>query len=172
MNLGLGMPEDAAFVSGLNLYSEVPSHLSIMVAVDQAVRASTDNINSTTVQLEYLSGSTSWVSVAHRVTLVSNCSGTGALLRLTPLGILPQNHQVRVRFAPEFKDIVGNANIVSVVVGSFLVGTATDPETGAPGPKATNSRRSSRSERTRRSRSRTPRPRSSILAPTGATRDS
>jgi hypothetical protein len=135
VNLGLGMPEDPAFVSGLNLYSEIPSHVSLVVAVDQAVRASPDNINSNTVQLEYLSGTTNWISVAHRVTLVANCTGTGALLRVSPSGILPQNHQVRVRFASEFKDIVGNANIVPVVIASFLVGTATDPGTATPGPE-------------------------------------
>jgi hypothetical protein len=134
VDLGLGMPQDAAYLSGLNLYSDVSSHLSILIAVDQSVAATPDNINTNTIQLQYLSGTTTWIDVAHSVTLVANCSGTGALLRVSPSGILPQNHMVRVRFAAEFKDIVGNANIIPVVVASFPVGVATDPGTNTPGP--------------------------------------
>ncbi len=134
VDLGLGMPQDPAYLSGLNLYSDVSSHLSILIAVDQSVQASGDNISPSTVQLQYLSGNTTWIDVAHTVELVANCSGTGALLRITPAGILPQNHLVRVRFAAQFKDIVGNANIIPVVVAAFQVGVATDPGTGTPGP--------------------------------------
>jgi len=132
--LGADMP--AGFTAGLNLYSDVATHVSILVAIDQAVESSADNVSSDTVRLEYQSGSGAWIGLAHNVVLEGNCVGTGALLRVTPTGILPQNHLVRVVLTRDFKDIVGDSNLVAVTVGSFLVSTATDPGTSTPGAAA------------------------------------
>ena len=132
--LGADMP--VGFTGGLNLYSDVATHVSILVAIDQAVESSSDNVSTDTVRLEYQSGSGAWISLAHTVVLEANCTGTGALLRVTPTGILPQNHLVRVVLTRDFKDIVGDSNLVSVTVGSFLVSTATDPGTSTPGAAA------------------------------------
>jgi hypothetical protein len=129
----LGADTPAGFTSGLNLYSDVSSHLSILIAVNQAVGTSSSNISVNTVRLEYLTGAGSWQGLAHTVSLVANCTGTGALVRVTPTGILPQNHEVRVVLTQDFRDIVGDSNLISITVGSFLVATATDPGSSVPG---------------------------------------
>jgi len=120
------------FTSGLNLYSDISTHLAILVAINQAVGASEVNVNPDNVRLEYRDVSGVWHSLAHTVTLEANCLGTGALLRVTPTGILPQNHLVRVLLTRDFEDLVGDANLVALAVGTFLVTTATDPGDTAP----------------------------------------
>jgi hypothetical protein len=130
----LGADTPAGFASGLNLYSDQSSRVSILLAINQAVESSSDNVSTDTVRLEYQSGSGAWLSLAHTVVLEANCTGTGALLRVTPTGILPQNHLVRVLLTRDFKDLVGDSNLISVTVGSFLVTTATDPGTSTAGP--------------------------------------
>ncbi len=132
--LGADMP--VGFTAGLNLYSDVATHASVLVAIDQAVESSSSNVSTDTVRLEYRSGSGAWISLAHTVELEANCVGPGALLRVTPTGILPQNHLVRVVLTRDFKDIVGDSNLVAITVGSFLVTTATDPGTSTPGAAA------------------------------------
>jgi hypothetical protein len=129
----LGAETPAGFTAGLNLYSDGSTHVSMLLAINQAVDAADSNVNSSNVRLEYQSGSGAWLSLAHTVDLEQNCLGTGALVRVTPTGILPQNHLVRVVLTQDFQDIVGDSNLVAITVGSFLVTTATDPGTTTPG---------------------------------------
>jgi hypothetical protein len=129
----LGADTPAGFTSGLNLYSDMTSHLAVLVAINQAVESSADNVNPGTVVLQYQSASGAWIGLAHTVVLEQNCLGTGALLRVTPTGILPQNHLVRVALTRDFKDLVGDSNLITLTVGTFLVETAMDPGTTTPG---------------------------------------
>lgn len=128
------------FKSKLNLYSDTDSRVAIVVVVNQPVDPSSTNINAEAVRLEYdtLTGSpTVWANVPHEVKLVANCTEIGALLRVTPAGILPQGRRVRIVLTPQFKDIVGNGNVVSLAVASFTVSEALDPEPPhAPGDGA------------------------------------
>src|SRR5687767_15638668 len=48
-----------------------------------------------------------WQPVISDVKLVANCTETGALVRITPKGVLPPGTDLRVVQAPEFSDIVG-----------------------------------------------------------------
>lgn len=130
-NLGADTP--AGFTGGLNLYSDMSTHSALLIAINQAVDPAGDNVNPQTVTLEYQSASGAWIALAHTVVLEANCSGTGALLRVTPTGILPQNHVVRVNLTRDFKDIVGDSNLINLTVGAFLITTATDPGTTTPG---------------------------------------
>jgi hypothetical protein len=126
-----GASTPPTFQSPLNLYSDPESQIAIVIVVDQPVDPSESNINPENVRLEYetLTGSpTTWASVPHTVELIANCTESGAVLRITPSGILPQGRRVRVVLAALFKDIVGNGNVVSLAVASFKVGEALDPE--------------------------------------------
>jgi hypothetical protein len=129
----LGAKVTDGFLAGLNMYSDTSSHVSIVVAINQPVTPSTANISIDTVRLEYLTAAGTWASVAHTVQLVANCTAAGAVIRVTPTGILPQNRVVRVLITQDFRDLVGDSNLVDLTVGSFLVKTATDPGTSTPG---------------------------------------
>src|SRR5262249_42577581 len=59
-----------------------------------------------------------------------------AELRIVPTGILPQGRTTRVVLTPDFKDLVGEGNLVPIAVASFMVGVATDPGTSTPGDGA------------------------------------
>ena len=129
----LGATVSPGFTAGLNLYSDTSSHLSVLVAINQPVTPSPSNISIDTVRLEYRTAAGTWQNLAHTVQLVANCTATGALVRVTPTGILPQNRVVRVVLTRDFRDLVGDSNLVDLTVGSFLVSTATDPGTTTPG---------------------------------------
>ncbi len=129
----LGADVPAGFAAGLNLYSDLSTHVALVIALDQPVNPSSANVSVDTVRLEYLDAAGAWRRLAHTVQLVANCSGSGARLRLTPTGILPQNHLVRAVLTQDFEDLVGQGNLVLLAVGTFLVATATDPGGSAPG---------------------------------------
>jgi hypothetical protein len=134
----LGAPVPSNFLSPLNLYSDASSGVAVVLELNQPVNPSDSNINPTNVKFEYLSGADpsvpgNWTTIPHNVTLVANCTATGARVRITPIGILPQGRTVRVVLTPDFKDLVSDANPLPVVVGSFVVSTAFNPGTMTPG---------------------------------------
>src|SRR5262249_41970431 len=57
----------AGFTAGLNLYSDMSTHVSLLVAINQAVDPSGDNVNPRTITLEYQSASGAWIALAHTV---------------------------------------------------------------------------------------------------------
>ncbi len=116
----------------LNLYSRVSTRMTVVIELNQPVNPLSTNINSQRVFLEYLQpGGLGWARFESRVELVANCTLTGAKLRLTPTGVLPQNSQVRAVLAADFEDLVGNAN--SSNLSNFaLMSTETFEEGGVP----------------------------------------
>jgi len=131
--------ETVGFLAPLNFYSDSSTRVVLVLQLDQPVNPSSSNVNSSTVLLQYLVDEAnpgldaSWANVPHTVTLAANCTVTGALVRVTPTGILPQGRLVRVALTPDFRDITGNGNILTTIVGSFRVKTATNPGTTTPG---------------------------------------
>ncbi|MFN0242808.1 MAG: hypothetical protein ACKVWV_07950 [Planctomycetota bacterium] len=135
----LGATTPANYKAPLNLYSDVRTRIEIVVVVDQPVSVAANNISPDTVTLEYdlqTGNPTTWASLPHDVTLVANCTETGAVLRVTPSGILPPGREVRVRLTPQFRDIVGSGNIVPIAVASFTIAEPLDPGTQTPGDGA------------------------------------
>ncbi len=132
-DLGADVPSN--FLAPLNLYSDSSQQVAIVAVINQPIDPSSTNINSSTVRLEYEDG-TSWIPLAHEVTLAANCTETGAVVRVTPTGILPQDRVVRVVISSALRDVVGQVNLVDVVVGSFRVKVSYDPGTTNPGPSA------------------------------------
>jgi len=93
----------------LNLYSDSDTQVEFLVQLNQAVSPSASNLNDDRVRLEYLDGGGLWQPVQTLVELEANCllDKPGAVLRLIPQGILPQDTQVRVALVAGFTDIVG-----------------------------------------------------------------
>lgn len=131
--------ETPGFLAPLNFYSAADSRVVIVLQLDQPVNPSSTNVNPNTVLLQYLTDEANpgidanWATVPHSVTLAVNCTVTGAIVRVTPTGILPQGRLVRVALTPDFRDITGNGNILTTIVGSFRARTATNPGTTTPG---------------------------------------
>jgi len=118
--------------SPLNLYSRVDSQMSVIVELNQPVNPIESNINSDRIFLEYLQpGGLGWARFESRIALVENCSLTGAKVRVTPVGVLPQDSQIRVVVAPEFEDLVGNTNN-QALVNFALMDTGIFEEAGVP----------------------------------------
>ncbi len=93
----------------LNLYSDAASRVEFLVQLDQPVSPSAQNLDDDRVRLEFLAAGGSWQPLQTRVELEKNCpiDGPGALLRLTPEGILPQASELRVRLLASFEDLGG-----------------------------------------------------------------
>jgi len=109
------LPRDAAgnpFQVPLNRYSVMADHVAVVMHLDQPVHPDDANIDDSRVQLEYLdlripNPDEHWVAIATRVELVENCTATGSVLRLTPIGVLPQGATLRVNLRAEFADLSG-----------------------------------------------------------------
>jgi hypothetical protein len=134
----LGSPVPGNFLAPLNLYSDASTGVAVVLELNQPVNPSDSNVNPTNIKFEYLSGADpsipgNWTTVPHDVTLVANCTTTGARVRITPIGILPQGRTVRVVLTSDFKDLVSDSNPLPIVVGSFVVSTAFNPGTTTPG---------------------------------------
>ncbi|MBI5361549.1 MAG: hypothetical protein HZA53_00115, partial [Planctomycetes bacterium] len=129
----LGADVPAGFEAPLNLYSDGSTRVVVVLALNQPVDPSANNVNPDNVRLEYEKQDGTWEALAHTVALTVNCNGTGSEIRVTPTGILPQGRRVRTVLSSNFKDLVGDFNIVPIVVGTFVVDVATDPGTSTAG---------------------------------------
>lgn len=97
----------------LNLYSDISSRFTLLVEFNQPVLPTAENIATSRVRIEFQNGG-EWIAFPTRLTLVANCTDTGATLALTPVGVLPQNRVFRVYVGPEFEDLVGDRNILAL----------------------------------------------------------
>lgn len=134
--LSFGASTEAGFEAPLNLYSESSTQVSIVLAINQPVGPTSDNIEL--LRLEYAPcfddcdcavdlPADEWVPIASSVTLLENCTAGGAKLRITPSGVLPPNRRVRLVLGQQFADIVGNTNLLDITVGSFCTSVPPDP---------------------------------------------
>lgn len=96
-----------------NFYSDQASRMVVVLEMNQAVSPTPENISTSRVQLQFDDGS-EWQSVPSSIELTANCTASGATLRLTPIGIVPQGRPLRVVISPQFEDIVGDRNIVQL----------------------------------------------------------
>ena len=116
----------------INLFSDISSHLAFVVEINQPVNPSSTNINSGAIYLEFETSPGSWEPVATDVLLERNCTQTGATVRLTPIGILPQQSRVRAVISPAFEDLTGDRNLLPIdgfaIITSETVNFASLPE--------------------------------------------
>ncbi|MCP5022718.1 MAG: hypothetical protein GY930_13210 [bacterium] len=112
----------------LNMYSDPDSQISLMLYLNQPVLASSANINSNQVSFEYESAPSTWEDIPTSVVLEQNCVLSGSILRVTPLGLIPQGSPVRVVVRQGFVDLTGdptpadNTNFAVMASSTILVG--------------------------------------------------
>lgn len=102
----------------LNFYSDSEERLTYIVQLNQAVDPSSSNINDTNVRIEFDADpdpvGTDWQALQTQVQIETNCpiDANGAQLSLTPVGILPQDVDLRVVLDSGFTDLVGQGGVV------------------------------------------------------------
>ena len=110
---------DPGFQVPLNLYSDPESRVAVVIEFNQPVNPSTTNISESRIRLEFLDSNSEWQPIDTRVTLVANCTESGARVRLEPIGILPSGSAFRAVILAGFQDLVGEANLGNVVNFAF-----------------------------------------------------
>ncbi|NOT32086.1 MAG: hypothetical protein HOP15_16690, partial [Planctomycetes bacterium] len=95
------------FLVPLNLYGDPATRVAVVIQFDQSISPSSGNVSSDVMRLEFFDNTAVWRPLETRVTLVANCTDTGARVRLDPVGILPQGSQIRAVVQGGIADIVG-----------------------------------------------------------------
>ena len=93
-----------------NFYSDPETRAVLHVRFDQPVSPRAENLTSQRLRLEYEDGAGEWILMNSLIVLEANCTGTGASVRITPQGVLPQGRPMRVVVTPQFEDLVGDRN--------------------------------------------------------------
>ena len=115
------------FEAPINHYSIVENHLALVLEINQPVNPASANISSSRIGLEYAGPNSSWLPIPTDVELVVNCTESGATLRLTPIGLLPQGRIVRAFITPEFEDLVSDRNLITLnTFASMTMAVSTD----------------------------------------------
>jgi len=110
---------EPGFQVPLNLYSDPESRVAVVIEFNQPVNPSSTNISQSRLRLEFLDSNLDWQPIDTRVTLVENCTETGARVRLEPIGILPSSSSFRAVILAGFQDLVGEANLANDVDFAF-----------------------------------------------------
>jgi len=103
----------AGFKVPLNHYSIAENRVSVILQFNQPVSPKSDNISSDLLAFEYLDGGT-WKEMQTLVDLIANCTETGAAVRVTPLGILPQGAELRMNMRLGFADLTGDQTTANI----------------------------------------------------------
>jgi hypothetical protein len=114
-----------SFLVQNNFYSDPGSQVSMHVRFDQPVSPRQENISSDRLYLQYFDANNIWQDLITEVLLEANCEGTGASVRITPVGILPQGRQMRLVVTPEFEDLVGDRNSSPLDKFGLMIADAT-----------------------------------------------
>ena len=123
---------DPGFEVPLNLFSDPTTEVAVMLYFNQPVSPDAGNITQSLLGLEFLDSSFEWTPIDTRVELVANCTQTGALVRLEPVGILPVASSFRVVVRPGFEDLTGDTNLLEI--DNFGVAPTTTVDFGSLTP--------------------------------------
>jgi hypothetical protein len=99
----------------LNLLSDPDAQVELLVHFNQSVDMRSENIDPARIRWEFQTAPDVYRALTTELSLLSNCTETGAVLRIRPLGLLPptvtqQGDFMRVVVTPLFKDLVGEKN--------------------------------------------------------------
>ncbi len=94
----------------LNLYSDSSQQFSVVLNFNQPIVADATNVNTELIRLQYFNATQDdWLSVPSSVELLANCTASGAAVRVTPTGIVPQGAAMRVQLREGFRDLTGDS---------------------------------------------------------------
>lgn len=112
----------------LNLYSDTAEQFALVLQFNQPIFAASTNVNSQRIGLEYLDvNSQVWNRVPSAVELLSNCTSSGASVRLTPRGIVPQGAEMRAVIREGFSDLTGDRVPATLTSFARVVADVADP---------------------------------------------
>jgi len=98
----------------LNLYSNTETQVAMVIEFNQPVNPAVENIHQNRVRLEFDADltevGTDWQAVVSEVELYANCTDSGSQVRITPIGIIPQDRDLRLLVSAEFEDLRGQRN--------------------------------------------------------------
>ncbi len=115
----------------LNLYSDPSQQFSVVLNFNQPIVAAATNVNANLIRLQYFNADVGeWLSVPSTVTLLENCTASGAAVRVTPTGIVPQGTEMRIELREGFRDLTGDS--VQSSQSSFAVFETNVANPGAP----------------------------------------
>lgn len=95
----------------LNLYSDRSTRVAVLLVFDQPVSPLESNLSASRLRLEFRDSGGNWVALDTRVSLDANCTETGAVVRLEPVGVLPRGSPLRAVVLAGFQDIVGEPSL-------------------------------------------------------------
>ena len=127
-------PGGSQYLPRLNKYSDIDSQWSLVVFFNQPIISSPENISSDLLALEYeqQDGVGDFTGVGTQVELIANCTTTGAAVRVTPLGVVPQGKQMRLNIRQGFSDLTGDGlpsdNVGAARMQTFIAANAFDRE--------------------------------------------
>ncbi|MCP3916944.1 MAG: Ig-like domain-containing protein [bacterium] len=121
------------FLVPLNKYSVADSRFSVVLYFDQPVLGSATNISSNRITLEHMDAGGTWRKIGTDVVLEANCisdprAQVGAIVRVTPSGIMPQGREARVNVKQGFSDLTGDQTSADTANFANM-----DTDTGIPG---------------------------------------
>ena len=130
----------------LNLYSVEASGVTVVLHLNQPVDPASANISSRLIQFQYDANAdpafTDWQDIGTDVTLVANCTDTGSVVEVQPIGLLPQDSDIRLNLREGFADIVGDRTLLDASnFARATTQTTFDPGTENPGTVWTRSSR-------------------------------
>lgn len=97
----------------INLFSDNTSQYALVVVFNQPVSPDDSNISSDRVELQFsTNGGVDWTPLDTTVELEANCTSAGARVRIEPIGVLPQDADLRVVVSADFQDIVGEQGLL------------------------------------------------------------
>jgi hypothetical protein len=105
----------------LNKLSDAGTQVQLVIGFNQAVNPSSTNITPARVRWEFQTNTGAWSPLVTSVSLDSNCTRSGAYVRLVPLGLLPPSTNVRAVVTTQFIDLVGESNLLAQ--NNFAVAT-------------------------------------------------
>ena len=128
---GSGSLEEGYLVPN-NLYSAVGTQITVYLEFNQAVSPTLDNISDNRLKLEYQTLAGVWLPLPIDLELIANCTESGATVKVSPIGILPQARELRAVVMAQFEDLVGDRNIVPLDRFALMQTDAQFDHLGAP----------------------------------------
>ena len=116
----------------LNMLGDTASQVALILQLNQSVDPRSSNIQAARVPWEFQDDAGGWNSLVTDVVLETNCTKTGSTVRVTPRGIMPPLTNLRAVITEEFKDLIGEKNLLP----QNLFGPAST--VAAPAPLADN----------------------------------
>jgi len=128
-----GVLELPGFDVPINHYSIPENRIAVVLHVNQPVSPDERNVSSELLRLEYRADDR-WVPIPSDVELLANCTDTGAVVRITPRGLLPQGRELRLDIRQGFSDLTGDRTPTDVTnLATMRTAVSFDPGTSDPG---------------------------------------